>query len=171
WLTDAADTTGSAFLGLTLGCARCHDHKYDPISQRDYFGLQAAFAASDLCDFNSDGTLLKEHVALTKTEKEYDQARKKTSHAKKPADYDEYSEIPIRGLRHRSEPFEVRVLKRGELDSPRHTVGPALPTKFAGDGAAALAPATARTALADWLASDGNPLTARVIVNRVWQWH
>src|SRR5438270_446197 len=47
WLTDAADTTGAAFLGLTLGCARCHDHKYDPITQADYFALQAAFAASD----------------------------------------------------------------------------------------------------------------------------
>ena len=47
WLTDAADTTGAAFLGLTVGCARCHDHKYDPITQQDYFALQAIFAASD----------------------------------------------------------------------------------------------------------------------------
>src|SRR5262249_27475271 len=45
-LTDAIDTTGSAFLGLTLGCARCHDHKFDPFSQEDYFRLQAVFAAS-----------------------------------------------------------------------------------------------------------------------------
>jgi len=45
-LTDAVDTTGSAFLGLTFGCARCHDHKFDPIPQRDYFRLQAVFAAS-----------------------------------------------------------------------------------------------------------------------------
>ena len=43
-MTDAADTTGSAFLGLTIGCARCHDHKYDPISQREYYGLQTLFA-------------------------------------------------------------------------------------------------------------------------------
>jgi hypothetical protein len=47
WLTDAADTTGAAFLGLTFGCARCHNHKYDPITQKDYFSLQAVFAASD----------------------------------------------------------------------------------------------------------------------------
>ena len=41
------DTTGAAFLGLTFGCARCHNHKYDPITQKDYFALQAVFAASD----------------------------------------------------------------------------------------------------------------------------
>lgn len=171
WLTDAADTTGSAFLGLTFGCARCHDHKYDPISQRDYFGLQAAFATSDLCDFKADGSVLKEHVALTKTEKQFDEARKKTTRAKKPPDYDEYDEIPIRGLRRRSQPYEVRLLKRGELDSPREVVAPALPAKLSADGVTALAPTAARTALADWLVSDRNPLTARVIVNRVWQWH
>jgi hypothetical protein len=45
-LTDWADTTGSVFLGLTLGCARCHDHKFDPLTQRDYYRLQAVFAAS-----------------------------------------------------------------------------------------------------------------------------
>src|SRR5262249_9796021 len=41
WLTDAVDTTGAAFLALTLGCARCHDHKYDPLTQKDYYALQA----------------------------------------------------------------------------------------------------------------------------------
>ena len=44
--TDWVDTTGAAFLGLTLGCARCHDHKFDPITQEDYFRMQALFAAS-----------------------------------------------------------------------------------------------------------------------------
>ena len=47
WLTDAVDTTGAAFLGLTLECARCHNHKFDPIPQKDYYGLQAIFAASE----------------------------------------------------------------------------------------------------------------------------
>ena len=47
WQADAADTTGSAFLGLTLGCARCHDHKFDPISQRDYYSMCAMFAGSE----------------------------------------------------------------------------------------------------------------------------
>ncbi|MGH9661291.1 MAG: DUF1549 and DUF1553 domain-containing protein, partial [Bryobacteraceae bacterium] len=47
WQADAVDTTGAAFLGLTLGCARCHDHKFDAISQRDYYRLAAIFAGSE----------------------------------------------------------------------------------------------------------------------------
>jgi hypothetical protein len=46
WLTEVVDKTTSSFLGLTLECARCHDHRSDPFSQKDYFGLQAIFAAS-----------------------------------------------------------------------------------------------------------------------------
>ena len=46
WQADAVDTVGAAFLGLTVGCARCHDHKFDPISQRDYYSLSAIFAGS-----------------------------------------------------------------------------------------------------------------------------
>jgi hypothetical protein len=47
WQADAVDTTGSAFLGLTLACARCHDHKFDPISQQDYYRTAAIFAGSE----------------------------------------------------------------------------------------------------------------------------
>ncbi len=45
-LTDWVDVTGAAFMGLTFGCARCHDHKFDPIRQRDYYRLQAIFSFS-----------------------------------------------------------------------------------------------------------------------------
>src|SRR5688572_18373554 len=46
WQADAVDTVGAAFLGLTVGCARCHDHKFDPITQRDYYRMSALFAGS-----------------------------------------------------------------------------------------------------------------------------
>src|SRR5439155_5264145 len=49
-LTDDVDTTASAFLGLTFKCARCHDHKFDPFPQKDYYRLQAVFAASERVD-------------------------------------------------------------------------------------------------------------------------
>ena len=48
WMTDAVDTTSEVFLGLTMGCARCHDHKFDPISQRDYHRMMAVFAGSEI---------------------------------------------------------------------------------------------------------------------------
>ncbi|HYP08759.1 MAG TPA: DUF1549 and DUF1553 domain-containing protein, partial [Bryobacteraceae bacterium] len=47
WQAEAVETTGSAFLGLTIGCARCHDHKFDPISHRDYYRMAAIFAGSE----------------------------------------------------------------------------------------------------------------------------
>ena len=47
WQSDAVDTTGSAFLGLTMGCARCHDHKFDPITHKDYYSMAAIFAGSE----------------------------------------------------------------------------------------------------------------------------
>ena len=48
WMLDAVDVTGEAFLGLTVGCARCHDHKFDPISQTDYHRMMAFFAGSEI---------------------------------------------------------------------------------------------------------------------------
>ncbi len=51
-LDDIVSTTGSAFLGLTVGCARCHDHKYDPITQADYYRLSAVFAPSERRDID-----------------------------------------------------------------------------------------------------------------------
>ena len=47
WLTDVADTTGEAFLGLTFGCSRCHNHKFDPLTQHDYHAMMAIFAPSE----------------------------------------------------------------------------------------------------------------------------
>jgi len=47
WRADAVEVTSSAFLGLTTGCARCHDHKFDPILQRDFYGMAAVFAGSE----------------------------------------------------------------------------------------------------------------------------
>jgi hypothetical protein len=84
-------------------------------------------------------------------------------------------------LFHRDRPLEVRVLKRGELIKPREEVAPGVPAVFSselrasGSGRSALLPggrgSDRRAALAKWLTSPDNPLTARVIVNRVWGWH
>ncbi|HLH56824.1 MAG TPA: DUF1549 and DUF1553 domain-containing protein, partial [Verrucomicrobiae bacterium] len=170
WLTDCADTAGAAFMGLTLGCARCHNHKYDPISQQDYFAVQAIFAASDrayppavrehrikgLNGILSDIPIPKELLADPRcTIRTDDQAGP--------------------GLFHRDTPMPIHRLKRGELGKPLELVEPALPAMFGADKKAfdlGSAPADQRRAvLARWLVSRDNPLTARVLVNRVWAWH
>jgi hypothetical protein len=170
WLSDAADTTGAAFLGLTFGCARCHDHKYDPLTQKDYYGLQAVFAASDrpfpdkirlLCikalnNLLSDAPVPKEVLNDPRC----------TVHTEGQTGFH---------LFHRDRPLEVRLLQRGELSKAREVVAPAVPAALplAGRGPdfAHVAPNRRRAALARWLTSADCPLTARVIVNRVWGWH
>lgn len=76
--TDFVDTTGAAFLGMTFACARCHDHKYDPVSQQEYFGLQAIFAASDQFDFAADGSKIRDRAALKNTQKEFEAEQART---------------------------------------------------------------------------------------------
>jgi hypothetical protein len=170
WLTDSVDTTGAAFLGLTFGCARCHDHKYDPISQRDYYAMQAFFAASDrpfpekirilrikgLNGLLSDAPVPKElmndpRCTLVAEEKV-------GSH-----------------LLHRQKPMTIRRLQRGELSKPREEVSPAFPEALTATREGSIRvpddPSARRSALARWLTSPANPLTARVLVNRVWGWH
>jgi hypothetical protein len=170
WLTDAVDTTGAAFLGLTLGCARCHNHKYDPLTQKDYYALQAVFAASDRP--YSDKVRLRRIKALNGL----------LSDAPVPEKLKDDPRCTLRteeqtGFRlfHREEPMEVRRLHRGELSKPREVMGPALPgalvvadrrPDFRADAAG-----QRRAVLARWLTAADNPLTARVLVNRVWGWH
>jgi hypothetical protein len=170
WLTDAADTTGAAFLGLTLGCARCHDHKYDPISQMDYFAIQAVFAASDR-PFPAKIRLLR-IKGLNGLLSEAPVPKRLLSDPRCTVQTEDRTGFH---LFHRAEPLPVRRLHRGELTSPREPVTPGLPAALlaAGSGPArAGVPTTGRrAALARWLTAPDNPLTARVLVNRVWGWH
>lgn len=143
--TDQVVTFSEAMLGLSVGCANCHQHKYDPISQRDYFGLEAIFAATETWDKNRD------RKAWAKGERS-----------------------SYRILRHPPTPAPVRLLTRGELSEPRGLVSPALPAFLPGGGRLTDGPdenTQRRAKLARWLVAPQNPLTARVIANRVWQWH
>ena len=170
WLTDAADTTGAAFLGLTFGCARCHDHKYDPITQKDYYAMQAIFASSDrpfptkarltrikalnglLADVPVPPGLLNDPRCTVKTEEQVGMQ-----------------------LFHRQQPFTVYLLGRGELSKPREEVSPAFPEALSprqrGSSFAGVPPDKRRAALAHWLTDAASSYTARVFVNRVWGWH
>ncbi len=143
--TDQVSTFGESMLSLTVGCANCHNHKYDPISQRDYFGLEAIFAASETWDRNTN---------------------------KKGWGRGERNHYRI--LRHASSPTPIRLLGRGELSKPRGLIAPSIPSFFPKGGelpSVSDENLQRRALLAKWLVSPSNPLTARSFVNRVWQWH
>jgi len=142
WLTDVADTVGSGFFGLTFGCARCHDHKYESLSQREYFGLQAVFA-----DCRLDEKRIGDKGGDTR-----------------PAQIKVVS---------RETAGTVHLLHRGEIDSPDREIAPQVPALLCGNESArpAFTAPQRRAEFASWLTSSDHPLTARVLVNRVWQWH
>jgi len=257
-LTEITGTVGSVFLGLTIGCARCHDHKFDPIPTTDYYRLQAFFAASELTDVpiasqsDRDGyeaaskaiaaqaaplkrqlaeleapyreslkthklsTLSAEERSVMKTpEKTRTPAQKRLAKgletslritweevaaavATRPEDHSrrerlkrEIYEIertlprpPAHAMAlidHARETAETFVLRRGDYKNKGPKVGPrplgiVLASQAAGAFVAPPAPAKGaktgrRAALARWLARPDNPLTARVMVNRLWQYH
>jgi hypothetical protein len=170
WLTDAADTTGEAFLGLSLGCARCHDHKYDPIRQRDYYAFQAIFAASD--------RPYPEKVRISRIKA----LNGLLSDAPVPRQFLDDPRCAIRvdretsiRLFHREKPLVIHRLHRGELNKPQEVVEPAFPAVLVPKGenisARAFQPGNRRAVLARWMTSRNNPLVARVLANRVWGWH
>ena len=142
-LTDAADLTGEAFLGLSFACARCHDHKYDPITQRDYFAFQSLFASSIFKEMPVGKSQAKEQI------KDY-------------------------LLDHSAVAEHATFFERGELSAPVGRMRPRLPVYFS-KGKAPVEKAgdhkKRRLQVANWITSEKNPLTARVIANRVWQWH
>lgn len=143
--TDQVSTLSEAALGLTVSCANCHNHKFDPITQRDYFGLEAIFAASETWNRNTGAK------AWGKGER-----------------------TAYRAVRHAEKPVPIHLLTRGELTNPTKLIAPALPAFLPGGGALPSGPdenKQRRAQLARWLVSPQNPLTARVIANRIWQWH
>ena len=144
-LDDIVSTTGQAFLGLTIGCARCHDHKFEPLATRDYYSLVAIFNPLE-------------------------RPRKGRTELTVPVDGTE-----IYAWREPSAKApETHVLLRGSPTRFGDLVEPAVPAilvKQQPQFQAGEKTTQRRLGLAQWIASTNNPLTARVIVNRVWQQH
>ncbi len=149
-LDDVISTTSMVFLGLTVGCARCHDHKYDPVTSADYYSLLAVF----------NGTVKR---GVPKESDEKDKAKELVrlqalieTKAKAPPTY---------------------LLRRGSLQNKGPEVPPAAPLVLVSNPLRFPEPepdaksSGRRRTLAEWIAAPENPLTWRVLANRIWQHH
>jgi hypothetical protein len=187
-LTEMTNAVGSALLGVTVGCARCHDHKFDPIRQSDYYRMQAYFAATHESDIplsspeeqaawkaakeavDSEMKALREAMkGLQGEERQRMEAKLKEVEARTPA--------PLPALysvaNDREKASPVHLLARGEYTHKGDKVGMRPLGILLPDEAPELAEETTapRTALADWILAPEHPLTARVMANRVWHYH
>jgi len=182
-LYDRVDTTSTTWLGLTMACARCHDHKYDPLTQRDYYSLLAYFnnvpetgvpegggqyrIAPPWIYAGSDSQLREMEALkadLAEAKKLGLPLDKLKEREKKLSDFQDT--IPRVMVMSDRQPRESHIYSRGNYTSPLDKVSPTTP--------AALPPMPAgyppnRLGLARWIISADNPLTARVQVNRFWQ--
>jgi Protein of unknown function (DUF1553)/Protein of unknown function (DUF1549)/Planctomycete cytochrome C len=254
-LTDFVDTTSSVFLGLTAGCARCHDHKFDPISQRDYYRVQAVFAPfvktkTPLDRLTSLSFETAENVREIKLREIGEQIRAVQGRCQKHLSEEKIKVLPVEvqealrledsqrsarqrelvtqyNSRTRVSDDELRGCLTSEETTQLHAIEKRLVSMFAayrakpfacgitdigyiapktyvpargsrqreevqpgffailgggevpppaekreGTGPIPLNPTTGRRrALADWIATPDNPLTGRVMVNRIWQDH
>jgi cytochrome c553 len=157
-LDDRVDTLARGFLGLTVACARCHDHKFDPIPTRDYYSLAGVFASTDYQEYvlSPSGDIDDKAVQLPT-----DRATDKNQ-ARKPA---------IHALKEGAQAVNLQVHLRG---NPA-TLGEEAPRRFlailAGNNPPPFRQGSGRLELARAIASKDNPLTARVMVNRIWAHH
>lgn len=187
--------TSEAFLGVTLGCARCHDHKFDPLKHRDYYSMASAFAgtvhgpravlsAQEAAEREAKLKPLVEEKTKLEAEKaqipKEEEAKHKEIDAKIVAVAGQIGAVPNGRSwwvgNHKPAPGPFHVFIGG---SPQKKGEEVLPASFelvkGKEGAYELAAdkteADRRVALAHWITSPHNPLTARVLANRVWHYH
>jgi len=176
---DRVETLGTALLGMSLTCARCHTHKYDPIPQVEYYQMMAFFNST--AESSMDGNRyeygptvkappdvstwaqlegLEGALAKAKDEAEKQALAKKLEELKKRFT----STLVARDL---PKPRETKLLERGEYNLPKGE--PLQPDVFAVMGALPKDAPRNRLGLAQWLTARGHPLVTRVLVNRIWQ--
>ncbi len=185
---DMVSTVMSTFVSTTAGCARCHDHKFDPISQDDYYSLQAVFAGVDKAERGYDTdpaldrlrrSLAAELEAAVKTNGEHAGWIAAELAALPPqhlvfAGASHFA--PDAGHKPPGGPRDVSVLRRGDIHFPVKpatpgTLGcvPELESRFKVEKAQD--ESARRACLARWIIDPRNSLTWRSIVNRAWQHH
>jgi len=200
-IDEQVDTIGRTFMGLTLGCARCHDHKFDPIRMTDYYGLAGIFKSTKTMEnfkvvarwneraLTSPGeqarkAALEKRAGEIKAEigalnKRKDQTSKEVQDRVK-ALRDEMKRSSFDALKI---PSAMAVVEREPVDLKIHirgshlALGGVAPRRFPAILASfkndqKVAKAeSGRRQLVEWLGSPDHPLTSRVMVNRIWLWH
>jgi hypothetical protein len=184
-LDDRVDTVTRGFLALTVSCARCHDHKFDPIPTADYYSLAGIFDNTAYVDAAPLATATE--IAARKTSLAYVTAlEKKLAAARKAGQQTQTSDLatalaiaratvpPIHPLAHSvrdSGSRDIPIALRGNIRKP----GPVVPRRFlevlSRQPRQAYTTGSGRLELARAIANPSNPLTARVIVNRLWMHH
>jgi hypothetical protein len=158
-LDDVLGTTASAFLGITLRCARCHDHKFEPFSQEDYYRMLAVFEPLNRPQ--------RKRADLTRPVGTPEQLANPLLAMYLPRAYIWYEQGPKTPATH--------ILQRGNPARPKKEVTPGLPAVLVNAQPPQPKARTHSTGrrlwLARWLTDPQNPLTARVMVNRIWQSH
>ena len=185
---DMVSTVMSTFVSATVHCARCHDHKFDPISQSDYYSLQAVFAGVDKAErsYDNDSNLTHIRRMLASEAKELQTSNPSLAGWLSA----ELFSLPPRQLvfaaasefepdgSHKppGAPRPVHILRRGDIQQQGPEASPGtltcvvgLPSRFAQNVGGS--ESARRASLARWLTEPGNPLTWRSIVNRVWHYH
>lgn len=160
YVADRTNTLGTAFLGLTLECARCHDHKYDPVSQEEHFELFSFFNNVPEVGLMPSLDAIPEPY-ITVSEKDANGILDFINFQKSPL-----KEVPVMVMKEMEKPRQSFILDRGAYDRPTTEVFPKTPE--------AVLPYAEehpknRLGLAQWLFEKEHPLTARVAVNRLWQ--
>ncbi|MDA7518506.1 DUF1549 and DUF1553 domain-containing protein [Akkermansiaceae bacterium] len=182
------DTMGRAFLGMTIGCARCHDHKIDPISIKEYYGLAGIFMStktltkySVVAEFHEHDLTEENHRESWKEVRRLESVRKKKETPKEEkerlnqeiATLKKDLPAPFKVMGVTEYPTQdVKVHLRGDYLTLGEEVSRGVPVAWTGGKKIAMPEKeSGRLELARWIASEDNPLTSRVIANRLWRWH
>ena len=155
---DRVDTVTRTFLGLTVACARCHDHKYDPIPTEDYYSLAGVFASTSMVNKVPDSMV--DLAKPAEVEGESEETEKKDDKSISPYALHIVEDGDVQDL---------HVFLRGDVESKGAQVERGFLQVLSGDGDSRFQSGdSGRLELAQRIVDPGNPLTARVMVNRVW---
>lgn len=162
YVIDRTNTFSKALIGVTLECAQCHDHKYDPFTQKDYYQLYAFFNNVREVGLESDVGGPETYAKTPMIEISYDEVNKILKFINKQ----DTSKLIVSVMGERDTLRKTFMLKRGAYDAPGAEVEPGTPKSILAFDSNY---PKNRLGLAKWLFDKRNPLTSRVFVNQLWQ--